>query len=60
MESVNDYVLMNDLYPLLPALLFDGRSVLCDPRSHTDSVVACLDHGEECTELQIECTSECT
>ena len=35
------YVLMNDLY----------CSVLCDPRSHTDSVVDCLDHGEECTEL---------
>ena len=37
----HDYILMNDLY----------RSVLCDPRSHADSVVDCLDHGEECTEL---------
>ena len=37
----HDYVLVNDL----------SHSVLCDPRSHTDSVVDCLDHGEECTEL---------
>ena len=29
------YIHMNDLY----------CSVLCDPRSHTDSVVDCLDHG---------------
>ena len=34
--------------------------MICDPRSCTVSVVDCLDHGEECTELQIECTSECT
>ena len=56
----NDYVLVNNLYHLLAALLFYGCSVICDPRSHTDSVVDCLDHGEECTELHIECTSECT
>ena len=41
----HDYTLVNDLY----------CSVLCDPRthprSHTDSVIDCLDHGEEGTEL---------
>ena len=47
----NDYILVNDLYHLPTALLFDGCSVICDPRSHTDSVIDCLNHGEECTEL---------
>ena len=47
----NDYILVNDLYCLLTALLFDGHSLICDPRSHTDSIIDCLDHGEECTEL---------
>ena len=46
----NDYILMNDLYCLLNALLFDGRSVICDPSHHTDSVVDYLDHGEECVQ----------
>ena len=55
----DDSVLMNNLCWLLKALPFDGCYLICDPRSHTDSVVDCLDHGEECTELHIECTSEC-
>ena len=56
----NDSILMNNLYCLLNAIPFDGCSVICVPRSHTDIVVDGLDHGEENTELHIECTSECT
>ena len=56
----NDSILMNNLCCLLNAIPFDGRSVICDPRTHTDNVIDCLDHGEGCTELQIEYTSECT
>ena len=56
----DDSILMNNLCCLLNAIPFDGCSVICVPRSHTDSVVDCLDHGEEYTELHIECTSECT
>ena len=60
-SNVNDdSLLMNNLCCLLNAILFYGRSVICVPRSHTDSVVDCLNHGEEYTELHIECTSECT
>ena len=52
----DDYILVNDFHCMPTALLFNGHSVVCVPRHHTDSVVDCLDHGEECTELQIQCT----
>ena len=40
---------MNNLCCLLNAVPFDGCSVICDPRTHTDNVIDCLDHGEAAT-----------
>ena len=44
------FLLMDNLCCLLNALLFDGRSVVCDPKCHTGLLDDCLDHGEERTE----------
>ena len=50
-SNVNaDSILMDNLCCLLNALLFDGHSVVCDPKCHTSHLDDCLDHGEERTE----------